>query len=170
LTREEARFIPQRPRHRNRGNVVVGDDIVIRDVTRSEARQRYPYMEVAIWEEADAGRRADIQAGWYEGLDDQAMLIAMHVGNAMEDFHATDGNHHVEGLDDDAMAKLNPVIRRAIYEALVASWSGSFPGIEPIEGADRLPDFLRMSVPDDWERPRGLPDQTGGLAKWPEPE
>ncbi len=42
----------------------------------------------------------------------QAKIIAMYVRNNIEDFH-------VKYLSDDAMKELNPLIRNAIYTALV---------------------------------------------------
>lgn len=45
-----------------------------------------------------------------------AMLMALHVRNAMEDFHAS-------YLTDDQMKRLNPKIRQGLFEGLVMSFS-----------------------------------------------
>ncbi|KQR86997.1 hypothetical protein ASF96_10170 [Microbacterium sp. Leaf179] len=69
-----------------------------------------------------------------------AMLIAMNVRNAMEDFH-------VEHLSDKQMAELNPIIRQAIFDTLVM--------VEQIDDSDRagsLTWLIRM-IPEYWEIP-----------------
>ena len=79
-------------------------------------------------------------------MDAIATLIAMHVRNAIEDFHADPEL----GLTDEVMAKLNPVIRRAIWEVLV-SLDSDDPKRQALLG------FTQMSVPDYWEPPSDLP-------------
>jgi hypothetical protein len=58
--------------------------------------------------------------GDLDNPDREAALVAGLIRYQLEDFHASNGKHKVDGLDDVAMAKLNPVIRRAVYEALMA--------------------------------------------------
>jgi hypothetical protein len=41
----------------------------------------------------------------------EALVVAMHVRNSMEDFHC-------EHLSDDQMKELNPIIREGILEGL----------------------------------------------------
>jgi hypothetical protein len=53
----------------------------------------------------DLSRKAEVS------LQTWAKVIAMHVRNEMEDFHR-------EHLSDAQMKELNPILRRAIYEAL----------------------------------------------------
>ena len=45
--------------------------------------------------------------------DREAALVAAYIRYAIEDLHASQ-----PGLTDDVMAKLNPLIRRAVYEVL----------------------------------------------------
>ena len=81
-----------------------------------------------------------------------AMVVAMLVRNAMEDFH-------VAHLSDVQMKELNPLIRDAIYDAMTL--------IETMKG-DRQKEFffgwLVASIPDYWEIPVGTdrldPDPT----------
>ncbi|CAH0165335.1 hypothetical protein [Microbacterium sp. Bi128] len=69
-----------------------------------------------------------------------AMLIAMRVCNAMEDFH-------VEHLSDKQMAALNPIIRQAIFDTLVT--------IEQVDDPDTEGDlaWLIRMIRDSWEIP-----------------
>jgi hypothetical protein len=103
-----------------------------------------------ITEAIKNGRLPDLSSN-----DMLATLIAMHVRNAMEDFHAANTDVEVEGLDDAAMAKLNPVIRRAIWEVL-----------QGVSGDPRYRDligFSLMSVPTYWEAPSALPGIEGSI-------
>ena len=75
-----------------------------------------------------------------------AMLLAMVVRNAMEDFHA-------EHLTDEQMKDLNPIIRNAIYTGLQApEHYGSS------EGARSFVNFQKMLIPKYWEPPELLED------------
>jgi hypothetical protein len=84
-----------------------------------------------------------------KGNDLIASVIAACVRNAMEEFHCDPAL----GLTDDVMARLNPVIRRAAWEAL-----------ELME-TDKLDDKRRRwalgwtlrGIPDYWEAPSTLP-------------
>lgn len=73
------------------------------------------------------------------------LLIAMHVRNEMEDFHA-------EHLTDAQMKQLNPIIRQAIFDVV------SFTNVEPETEADKKQaaesiDWLVKMIPDYWEVP-----------------
>ncbi len=70
-----------------------------------------------------------------------AMLIAMVIRNAMEDFHC-------EHLSDEQMRKLNPIIRNAVYTALHA-----FQHYERSPQAKKFADFQSRLIPDYWESP-----------------
>lgn len=89
-----------------------------------------------------------------EQISDQAMYIAMVVRNQLEDFHC-------EHLSDEQMAKLNPLIRNAIYTALyaLADWS---PPAQAFVG------FNRMLIPDYWEQPELTDGYTRLVEKFPE--
>lgn len=63
-----------------------------------------------------------------------AKLIAAIVRNQMEDFH----NKY---LSDAQMKELNPIIRNAIYTALV----------QMDENPDAMDSYYRLYVPEDWE-------------------
>jgi hypothetical protein len=73
-----------------------------------------------------------------------AAVVAMNVRNRMEDFHC-------EHLTDAQMHELNPIIRNAIYEALVALSE---------EDAKALAWWAAM-VPGYWEAPRLPGDEEG---------
>ncbi len=68
-----------------------------------------------------------------------AMYLAMAVRNAMEDFHT-------EHLSDAQMRELNPIIRNALYTALVA-----YDSEKPT--AQFYVDFQMRLIPDYWEQP-----------------
>lgn len=60
-------------------------------------------------------------------MKDTAMVVAMSVRNAMEDFHCAN-------LTDEQMRELNPIVRNAIYTALHAwahrdseKWCDQYP-------------------------------------------
>jgi hypothetical protein len=95
--------------------------------------------------------------GMAEGMtdrpDDFASILAMNVRNALERFHAADEDDMIEGLDDTAMAKVNPAIRRAIYEVIVAV-NAAASGDK--DAAVKL-NFLAQMVPSEWERASDLP-------------
>jgi predicted RNA-binding Zn-ribbon protein involved in translation (DUF1610 family) len=77
--------------------------------------------------------------------DFRASVIAMLVRNAIEDIHA---NPEV-GLTDDVMAEMNPLIRRAIWEAL-----------EILDDPDTHRTalaFTAMAIPEYWETASTLP-------------
>lgn len=76
-----------------------------------------------------------------------AKIIAMEVRNSMEDFHA-------KHLTDDQMKELNPIVRNAIFSALVllkhaGDKSSPKKNRNAIAGVSRL---LQM-VPKYWEEP-----------------
>ena len=69
-----------------------------------------------------------------------AMVLAMQVRNAMEDFHA-------EHLTDTQMNELNPIIRQALYDAVLMINDNKDPNsVKDFE-------FLVSMIPDDWEIP-----------------
>jgi hypothetical protein len=86
--------------------------------------------------------------------DDFAALVAMNVRNALERFHAADEDDMIEGLDDAAMAKVNPAIRRAIYEVIVAVNAAASGDAQ----AARKLQFLARMVPSEWEPASELPE------------
>jgi hypothetical protein len=86
--------------------------------------------------------------------DEFAALVAMNVRNALERFHAADEQDKIEGLDDAAMAKVNPAIRRAIYEVVV-TLNAAVTG--DADAARRL-QFLTRMVPSEWEPASQLPE------------
>ena len=88
-----------------------------------------------------------------ERPDDFAALVAMNVRNALERFHAADEDDKIEGLDDAAMAKVNPAIRRAIYEVMVAVNAAASGDTQ----AARKLQFLARMVPSEWEPASDLP-------------
>ncbi|MBP7937825.1 MAG: hypothetical protein KA354_24560 [Phycisphaerae bacterium] len=73
-----------------------------------------------------------------------ALLIAMVVRNAMEDFHH-------EHLTDEQMKGLNPIIRNAICTALHA-----FNHYSSEPAARRFIDYHMRMVPKYWELPELL--------------
>lgn len=80
-------------------------------------------------------------------LDAQfAMIIAMTVRNAMEDFH-------VQNLTDAQMAELNPIIRNAIATALHARTN-----ILHHRAARDFLGFQERLIPNYWEAPELLDD------------
>jgi hypothetical protein len=84
------------------------------------------------------------------------LLIAMHVRNQMEDFHA-------DNLSDVQMKTLNPIIRQAIFD--VVSFTNKEPETktEKRQAAQAI-NWLTMMVPDYWEIPR----KTSGALELPE--
>ncbi|SIS19394.1 hypothetical protein SAMN05880568_3450 [Microbacterium sp. RURRCA19A] len=74
------------------------------------------------------------------------MILAMRVRNAMEDFH-------VKHLSDAQMAELNPVIRQAIYDAIVMIENDNNPNFA------RNLSYLISMIPDYWE----IPGQDEGM-------
>ena len=73
-----------------------------------------------------------------------AMMVAMTVRNAMEDFHC-------EHLTDEQMRQLNPIVRNAIATALHA-----FENYESSEPARKFMDFQHRCIPAYWEPPELL--------------
>ena len=76
--------------------------------------------------------------------DLRASIVAMFVRNAIEDIHAD----HDVGLTDDVMAQMNPLIRRAIWEALEI--------IDNPELHQAALAWTTMMIPDYWEPPSTL--------------
>ena len=70
-----------------------------------------------------------------------AMVVAMAVRNAMENFHC-------QHLSDAQMQELNPIIRNAICTALYA-----MKNYEVSEKARAYIDFQSRSIPSYWEQP-----------------
>ena len=73
-----------------------------------------------------------------------AVLIAMSVRNALEDFH-------VEHLSDQQMAQMNPIVRDAIATALHARTNALRH-----RAALKYLEFQNRLVPDYWEEPKLL--------------
>lgn len=76
-----------------------------------------------------------------------AKIVAMEVRNAMEDFH-------VKHLTDEQMRELNPIVRNAIFSALVllthaGDESDRAKNQNAIAGVSRL----LMMLPKCWEEP-----------------
>jgi hypothetical protein len=88
------------------------------------------------------------------GPDELAALVAINVRNALERFHAADEDDRIAGLDDAAMSKINPAIRRAVHEVFV-SLNAANAG-DP-DAARRLA-FLAQMVPSYWEPASALPE------------
>ena len=86
-----------------------------------------------------------------------AKLIAMNVRNEMENFH-------VKHLSDDQMKTLNPIIRNAIYSALVGMY---YAGDETKPKRNRAAlswlNFIMMVVPKYWEEPELTDDLEASL-------
>lgn len=82
------------------------------------------------------------------GAQQLTLLIAMHIRNEMEDFHA-------EHLSDAQMKILNQIIRQAIFD--VVSFTNTPPKTElaQLQARDAI-QWLAMRVPADWE----IPDKT----------
>ena len=70
-----------------------------------------------------------------------AMVVAIAVRNAMEDFHC-------QHLSDTQMRELNPIVRNAICTALYAMKNYAVS-----EKAKIYLDFHARSIPDYWEQP-----------------
>ncbi len=77
-----------------------------------------------------------------------AMLIAMVIRNAMEDFHC-------RHLCDEQMKQLNPIIRNAVCTALHA-----VNNHRHCDAARRFVDFHARMIPKYWEPPELLEDYT----------
>jgi hypothetical protein len=69
------------------------------------------------------------------------MYLASAIRNAMESFH-------VKHLTDTQMAELNPIIRNAIYTALVAHLR-----FEDSDAAKEYVEFCLRCIPTYWEDP-----------------
>ena len=83
-----------------------------------------------------------------EALEEEkqfAMLIAMVIRNAMEDFHA-------QHLTDKQMKQLNPIIRNAVCTAMHA-----FNHCSTEAPAKRFIDYHLRMIPKYWEPPELLP-------------
>ena len=76
--------------------------------------------------------------------DLRASIVAMFVRNAIEDIHADPD----VGLTDDVMARMNPLVRRAIWEALEI--------IDNAELHQAALAWTTMIIPDYWESPSTL--------------
>jgi len=70
----------------------------------------------------------------YERNNYLAQLIAAIIINAMEEFH-------IKYLSDEQMKELNPIIRNAIYTALVKLGGDT----------DKMHAYYERFVPDNWE-------------------
>ncbi len=77
-------------------------------------------------------------------MKDTAMVIAMSVRNAMEDFHCAN-------LTDEQMKELNPIVRNAVYTALYA-WAHR----DSEQWCDKYLTFQMRCIPDYWEEPELL--------------
>ncbi len=76
-----------------------------------------------------------------------ARVIAMEVRNSMEDFHA-------KHLTDHHMRELNPIIRNAIYSALILlKVAGDETDVGKNQNAIAGVSRLLMMVPKYWEEP-----------------
>src|SRR5437773_1028622 len=73
--------------------------------------------------------------------EELAMLVAMVVRNALEDFHC-------QHLSDEQMKTLNPLIRNAIFTALHA-----ISNCRTSPRAEAFVDFHRRMIPAYWEPP-----------------
>jgi hypothetical protein len=87
-----------------------------------------------------------------------AVVFAMHVRNALEDFH-------VEQLDDDQMAQLNPIVRDAILEVLVMLRHSSDPDSLLHANAASGLAFDASMVPPYWEPAQLSQDFRVGLPR-----
>lgn len=76
-------------------------------------------------------------------LKDSAKYVAMVVRNEMEDFHCAH-------LSDKQMAELNPIIRNAIYTALVSIRESNRAN----ERAMKFVMFHFKMIPKYWEEPK----------------
>jgi hypothetical protein len=110
-------------------------------------------MPDSMREEIREGLRNTV-ADLTERPDDFAAVLAMNVRNALERFHAADEDDVIEGLDDAAMARVNPAIRRAIYEVIVAVDAAASGDTQ----AARKLQFLARMVPSEWEPASDLPE------------
>lgn len=99
--------------------------------------------EARMWRTIE--RRKDICDEQGDDAMDQAIarFVAMVVRNEMEDFHASH-------LSDWQMSKLNPIIRNAIFTALVALRKAN----EGDEAATCWRDFQVAMIPGYWEQPK----------------
>lgn len=76
-----------------------------------------------------------------------AKIIAMEVRNSMEDFHA-------RHLTDEHLKELNPIIRNAIYSALVLlNFAGDESDVTKNQNAIAGISRLLMMIPKYWEEP-----------------
>jgi hypothetical protein len=73
--------------------------------------------------------------------EDAAMVIAMVIRNALEDFHC-------RHLSDEQMRELNPIIRNAVCTALHA-----VKRCDVSPAARSFLDFHTRMIPKYWERP-----------------
>jgi hypothetical protein len=96
------------------------------------------------------------------GVDDSerhlAAVFAMHVRNALEDFH-------VQHLDDDQMAQLNPIVRDAILEVLVMLRHSADPQSPLHANAELGLAFAANMVPSYWEPAELSKDFRIGMAR-----
>ncbi len=81
----------------------------------------------------------------------QAMIIAMHVRNSMEEFHT-------KNLNDEQMRQLNPIIRRAILEGLTMLDKGGWHSLHSTRYAEKDPWIMNLAwlvqmIPGYWEIP-----------------
>jgi len=88
----------------------------------------------------------DLPKGAKQALQTWAKLIAMHVRNEMEDFHC-------RHLSDDQMRALNPIIRKAIYQALRQLYFLKKGTKKQRLVAIQSVHHLFLLLPDYWEDP-----------------
>jgi hypothetical protein len=84
-----------------------------------------------------------------EYFKEKAQVVAFMVRRNIEDFHA-------KHLSDDQMAELNPLIRDAIYTALITFFEFE-GGTEPDESYERAKqeiEFCMKMIPSYWEEPK----------------
>lgn len=84
------------------------------------------------------------------------LLIAMHVRNEMEDFHA-------KYLSDAQMKELNPIIRQAIFDVVSLTNQPPKTKTDRRQAAQAI-NWLTMMIPDYWE----IPEKTSGSLELPE--
>jgi hypothetical protein len=105
-----------------------------------------PFHHWAI-ERRDQGAAMKNEKGEQKRLATIAKIITMELRNSMEDFH-------VKHLTDDQMKELNPIIRNAIYSALVLlKFAGDENDVAKNQNAIAGVSRLLMMVPKYWEEP-----------------
>jgi hypothetical protein len=122
------------------------------------------HMALVTADREDRERKAETAArdDALFGVDDSerqlAAVFAMHVRNALEDFH-------VQHLDDDQMAQLNPIIRDAILEVLVMLRHSADPQSRLRANAELGLTFDANMIPQYWEPAQLSVDFRVGMAR-----